>query len=266
MKGINRFKLLSIVLLLAYLLSACSGVSPQSGNPVGGGKPQAKEVAFTGTVQAVSGSEITVSGQVVAIDARTVLDPNIKVGDIVRVEAQVTESGAVIALTVESSSVSDDATNSNDGNANDDNANTNTGDDNTNSSDNTNGDDNTNSNDNDAGSAEQEIFGVVEAITADSVTIDGVVYQLSSFTEFDDPVSVGDNVKLHVIVNADGTLTVREIEQSDGSDDDNSNDDNGNDDNSNEDNDNDDDSDDDNSNDDDDDDDNSNSGSNSNGG
>jgi len=90
------------------------------------------------------------------------------------------------------------------------------------------------------------------------VTVDGVVYQFSSSTEFKDAIFAGDTVKLHVIVNADGSFTVREIEKSDDTSigNDNSNDDNGNDDNSNG-----------NSNDDDDDDDendNSNGNSNSN--
>ena len=238
MKGINRFKLLSIVLVFAYLLSACSGAATQSAAPSGGGKPEAKEVAFTGTVEAISAGEITVSGQIVGLDAKTVLDPNIKVGDIVKVEAQVSDTGAVTALKVESS-VADDTTNSN---TNADNTNA----DNTNGTD-TNANDNSNTgNDNGAavGGAEQEIVGVVDAISADSVTVDGVVYQFGSFTELKDAIFVGDAVKLHVIVNADGSFTVREIGKSvgtgigdDNSNDDNSNsnvnDDNGNDDNSN---------------------------------
>lgn len=238
MKGINRFKLLSIVLVFAYLLSACSGAATQSAAPSGGGKPEAKEVAFTGTVEAISAGEITVSGQIVGLDAKTILDPNIKVGDIVKVEAQVSDTGAVTALKVESS-IADDTTNSN---TNADNTNA----DNTNGTD-TNANDNSNTgNDNGAavGGAEQEIVGVVDAISADSVTVDGVVYQFGSFTELKDAIFVGDAVKLHVIVNADGSFTVREIGKSvgtgigdDNSNDDNSNsnvnDDNGNDDNSN---------------------------------
>ena len=243
MKGINRFKLLSIVLVFAYLLSACSGATTQSAAPSGGGKPEAKEVAFTGTVEAISAGEITVSGQIVGLDAKTILDPNIKVGDIVKVEAQVSDTGAVTALKVESS-IADDTTNSN---TNADNTNAdNTNADNTNGTD-TNANDNSNTgNDNGAGvgGAEQEIVGVVDAISADSVTVDGVVYQFGSFTELKDAIFVGDAVKLHVIVNADGSFTVREIGKSvgtgigdDNSNDDNSNsnvnDDNGNDDNSN---------------------------------
>jgi len=227
-KGINRFKLLSIILVLAYVLSACSGAAPQSvsQSQSGSGKTQAMEVAFTGMVEAVSADSITVSGQTVSIDAKTLIDANIKVGDIVKVEAQVSETGAVLALKVESS-VADD-TNTNSSNANDNGANTNTNDNSnaSNANDNVNSNDNTNT----TGTTQQEIVGVVTAIASDSVTVDGVTYQLTSFTELKDAIFAGDTVKLHVIVNADGSFTVREIEKSDGTviGDDNSNNDNSN--------------------------------------
>jgi acyl-CoA hydrolase len=262
MKGINRFKLLSIILVLSYLLSACSGTAaqPQSDTTTGGGKPQSREVSFTGTVEAIDSGTITVSGQTVSMDAKTLLDSNIKVGDIVKVEAQVSETGAVLALKVESFSADD--TSVDPGNSNDSSANTNTSTDtNTNASvdDNSNSSANDNANSNDSGAVsggtEQEISGTVGAITANSITVNGVTYQFASNTEFKDAISAGDEVKLHVIVNADGSLTVREIEKSAGQtigdDNSNSNDDNSNDDNSNG-----------NSNDDEEDDDNSNGNSN----
>lgn len=244
MKSTNRIKLLSIILVLSYLLSACSGTAaqPQSDTTTGGGKPQAREVSFTGTVEAMDAGTITVSGQTVSLDAKTLLDANIKVGDIVKVEAQVAESGTVLALKVETFSADD--TSSDSGNTNDSSANTNS---NTDTNTNTSTDDNSNSSANDnlnsndsgavSGGTEQEISGAVEAITANSITINGVTYSFASFTEFKDAISAGDSVKLHVIVNADGSLTVREIEKSDGrtggDDNSNSNDDNSNDDNSN---------------------------------
>jgi uncharacterized protein DUF5666 len=125
----------------------------------------------------------------------------------------------------------------------------------TNSDDANSNDTNSNGNDdnsNTAGDDPNEIFGIVEAITADSITVGGVTYQLAAITEFKDAVAVGDQVKIHIIVNADGTFTVREIEISDGlSGDDNGNDANSNDDNGNDDNSNDDNGDDDNDNNDD---------------
>jgi len=85
---------------------------------------------------------------------------------------------------------------------------------------------------------EVEIFGVVESMTETAITINGVTYNIvADLTEFNDVISVGDQVKIHVILNADGTFTIREIELSLGDDNGNnndntnvnSNDDNGND-------------------------------------
>jgi len=83
------------------------------------------------------------------------------------------------------------------------------------------GDDNDNSNDNsnDPSDDALEFNGVVDAITDTSIVIDGVEYNLADFTEIKDLVSVGDQVKIHVVVNDDGTFTISEIELSSGDDD-----------------------------------------------
>ena len=54
---------------------------------------------------------------------------------------------------------------------------------------------------------------MVEAITDTTITIGGITYTLTDFAEFNDLIAVGDQVKIHVIVNDDGTLTIREIEK-----------------------------------------------------
>ncbi|PWB72334.1 MAG: hypothetical protein C3F07_12225 [Anaerolineales bacterium] len=238
MKRSYRF-VLSVMFMGAYLLSACSGVVPvQSGvDDTQSGTTQ--EVVFTGAVESMSGTTWQINGQQVTVDESAVVDPNVKIGDVVRVEASVSAEGVVTVMKIETSGADDANGNSNSSN---DNA-SNTNDDTSNTNDNTNtGDDNANSNanGNEAAGAEQEIFGVVESITADTITIDGVVYNLADFTEFNGMIAVGDQVKVHVIVNDDGTLTIREIEKSNGTGigDDNSNsnanvNDNSNDDNSN---------------------------------
>ena len=109
------------------------------------------------------------------------------------------------------------------------------------------------------GAVEVEIFGIVESMTETTVTVNGVTYNIvANFTELKDVISVGDQVKVHVIANSDGTFTIREIEISladdngntnNNSNDTNSNDDNGNESNSNDDNSNDSNSNDDNGND-----------------
>jgi hypothetical protein len=177
-------------------------------------------VAFSGVVDAINDAEWVVNGQKFSLDPQASLDPNIVVGDEVRVEAHVSSAGAVIALKVESSKkdhilsagsveasstpdpvrkASSDSSASPEADSTPD-----------------------PTSDQAAGVNENEIFGAVQALTVDTVTINGVVYSLANFTEFKDTIKAGDQVKLHVIVNADGTLTVREIEKSLGSSNDNS--------------------------------------------
>ena len=224
MKNINQFKLFTFLLIAAYLLSACGGALPQSVTSGNDPKTQTNDVVFTGVVEAMNGNQWTVSGQVVTVDAATSLDPNVAVGDIVRVEASVKQDGSVVALKVESSSAGGTVDNSNSGNDNqnvnsNDNQNGNSNDnqnDNTNGNGNNNEDSNGNTNDNTNGNDDTEVTGVVEAITITSITVDGVVYNLADFTEFNGAIAVGDQVKIHVIVNADGTFTIREIEKTDG--------------------------------------------------
>ena len=278
MKKMNRSMFFSILVVLAYVLSACSGAQAvPSSNSQSSQTGQVQEVVFTGTVDSMGGGEWTISGQAVSVDSTTAVDASIVVGSNVKVEARVDQAGKVAANRIELAGA-DDANvnaNANDANQNDSNANDNTSNSNDNQADNSNSansnDDNSNgnSNDNSSTGSEQEVSGLVEAITTDSITINGVVYMLADFTEFKDLIAMGDQVKIHVIVNADGTFTIREIERtssagiggdnsnSNGSDDNsnvssnsNGNDDNGNDDNSNDDNGNDDNSNDDNGNDD----------------
>lgn len=245
MKKSFRFNVVSIALIGAYILSACGGTLPQSAsNENGAPKVLASEIVFTGIVEQISGNQWVVSGQTITVDPAARMDAGIAVGDIVKVEGTVSADGSVVALTIETSAGTDD--NSNTGNANDDNSNgtaANSNDDNSNGASGNSNDDNSNT----AGGTDNEVFGLVEAMTADSITVGGVTYQLASFTEFKDAIAVGDQVKIHVLVNADGTFSIREIEKSDdlsgndnsngaNSNDDNSNDDNSNDDNSNDDN------------------------------
>ena len=238
MKKSFRFTLMSAALIGAYLLSACSGALPQPASNDGGTpKVLASEIVFTGIVEQINGDQWVVSGQAFKVDTAASLDSGIAVGDIVKVEGTVSADGSVVALTIETSIVSDD--NSNAGNTNDDNTNNtaNANDDNSNSANSNSANDNSTP----ALGAADEVFGVVESLTADTITIGGVAYQLAVFTEFKDAIAVGDQVKIHVIVNSDGRFTIREIEKSSGSSvGDNSNDGNGNDDNSNDDNSNDD--------------------------
>ena len=222
MNTLNRFKLFSFVLVVAYLLSACGGVALQSeaAAPAPGPKVGANIVAFTGTVEDISGSQWTVGGQPFTLDAQALLDPNIAVGDEVKVEANVLEDGAVVAMKVESTKADDIvSTPSADSVA------SSTPDPVATSSPDAGSTPDASSSPDaptpQAGVNENEVFGTVEALTATTITVNGVTYNLTNSTEFKDALAVGDTIKLHVTFNADGTVTVREVEKSDASFDDN---------------------------------------------
>jgi len=212
---------ISVLALSTLLLSACGGVAA----PVtaGGSKVDAALVEFTGVIESIDGNQWTVNGQVITVDPAVVKDGPFNVGDTIKVEAQVAADGSITVTRVESPSVGD---NSNDDNGNDDNSN-----DVNENEDNSNGDNGNDDNSN--GDDENEIVGVVTAMDMDAgtITIDGQVFNLADFTEFKDTIQVTDTVKLHLIVNADGTMTVSEVELSDSSEigDGNGNDDNSND-------------------------------------
>lgn len=59
---------------------------------------------------------------------------------------------------------------------------------------------------------EIEITGMVESITSDAIVVSGNVIAITSETEFEDEIAVGDMVEVEAISTADGTLTADEIE------------------------------------------------------
>lgn len=215
MKIIHRFKVISFFLIAAYLLAACGGTLPQATTSGKGPKVEANVVAFTGVVEAINGTQWTVGGQTLTLDPQISLDPDIAVGDQVRVEANVSADGAVVALKVESSAADDAvSTPSVDANVSSTPDPVGTPSPDVSSTPEVSSTLDSFSNQPIAGAAQNEIFGAVEAITSDTITIGGVTYNLASFTEIKDILAVGDQVKVHMIVNADGTITVREIEKS----------------------------------------------------
>lgn len=58
---------------------------------------------------------------------------------------------------------------------------------------------------------ETELFGTVTALSATTITVDGLVFDLSR-AELKTAIAVGDFVKLHVILDASGVWVAREVE------------------------------------------------------
>jgi Domain of unknown function (DUF5666) len=224
MKTIIRFKALSVFLVAAYLLAACGGTLPQVSASTQGPKVQANVVAFTGIVESIAGSEWTVGGQKISLAPQVSLDPNIAVGDTVKVEANVLAGGDVMALKVEAWGNDDvSATASPDASSTPDPLGTPSPDASSMPGVVSSPGASTPSAPQPAQANEVEVFGMVEALTANTITVNGLTYNLASFTEFKDPIVIGDQVKLHVMSNPDGTLSIRELEKSVGFSDDNSN-------------------------------------------
>lgn len=225
MKSNKGSLFITLILMAAYVLSACGGAPVSSPSAEGAGKVDASMIAYTGTVESMDGDQWVVNGQSLTVDPTVVSDGPFQVGDTVKIEGVVNSDGSLTVSRVEAPSASDlqelpqfgnenANANSNDSNSNDDNSN----DGNVNTNDNSNTDNNNgngNDNANDSSDDEQEVYGFVEAITEDSITIDGVTYNFTDFTEIDGIISMGDQVKIEFVVNADGTLTVYEIEKED---------------------------------------------------
>ena len=154
----QRFFITTMVLLVAYLLSACGAPLQPAEQPAGDQaaiKVQAVEVAFTGVVEAVNGNEWTINGQVLSVDPAVVRDGPFQAGDTIKVEGTVNADGSLTVSRVEAPTAADLTdlpqlgndnvnANSNDANSNDVNANANSNDTNTNDAN-----ANTNSNDDD---------------------------------------------------------------------------------------------------------------------
>lgn len=168
--------------LISILVSACGGAAGTVDSTVGSDKPRASLVEFTGVIEAMDGDQWTVNGQALTVDPSVLRDGPFKIGDTVKIEAEVQDDGSVVVTRVEPppaavdpnangndansnanvNSNANDNTNSSLGNSNDDNSNSNSNgnindnsnDDNSNSNSNANFNDNSNddnSNDDDSG-------------------------------------------------------------------------------------------------------------------
>lgn len=190
--------LVPMLALAVLLISACTG-APISSDSAGGSKVQAAPVQFTGVIESINGNQWVVGGQTITVDPSVVGDGPFVVGDTVKVEVQVQSDGSMVVTRVESPTAGDNSneSNSNDVNTNDANGNA------------------TNSNDNGGLTLDNnnaEAFGTVDSITADSIIIGGQTFTIASGAEFLNQIQAGDFVKVHFLLNADGTMSITQIE------------------------------------------------------
>lgn len=154
----KSYLFLLVMVLIAMFASACGAAPAASEGPsIGGSKPLASLVEFTGVIEAIEGNQWTVNGQVIMVEPSVISGAAWKVGDTVKVEAEVQADGSVVVTRVKSpdDSVDDNSNddNSNDDNSNDDNSNDDNGNDDNSNDDNSNDD---NSNDDDNGNSDHD--------------------------------------------------------------------------------------------------------------
>jgi hypothetical protein len=146
------------------------------------------ETELVGTLDNIQFGAWTVSGIPISILPTTELLDALAVGDVVKVHAIRTGDGTLNAREIELANLS---------------VNIQTGGDNSQSQDGM-GDGTT--------SSEEEFYGTVEEVGTGYYIISGRMVQVVEGTELKGMFQVGDNVKVHAWVAADGTLTAREIE------------------------------------------------------
>ena len=134
------------------------------------------DMEIVGMVESLTSDSIVISGTVIAITAETEIKDPIAVGDMVKAHTFTADDGTLTAREIELLDDEDD----------------------------------------DPGDDDDEdttvITGTVESLTSDAIVVSGIVIAITSETEIDDEIAVGDTVKVHAFTADDGTLTAHEIE------------------------------------------------------
>ncbi len=99
----------AIVVLVAYMLSACgvSGLQAAVAQEQFVEDIQSQDVAYTGLIQAINGSQWTINGVEVTVEPSVVQGGPFIVGDTVKVEGMVSSDGGLVVVQVESPSAAD---------------------------------------------------------------------------------------------------------------------------------------------------------------
>jgi hypothetical protein len=186
------------------LMSACAGASSAAADVSGGGdKVQPAPVEFTGMVESIVGDQWTVNGQTITVDPAVVRDGPFNVGDTVKVEVDVQPDGSLVVTRVETpeAPAAPEAEASETPETSETPESVSTPDATT------------------AGivfdDGGTEAFGTVDSIDGNTVVIGGQTFQIETNAEFKDQIAAGNFVKVHFMLNADGSLSVTEIELSD---------------------------------------------------
>ena len=177
----QKFGFSALILLLAFVLGACSGTLPaelptEVEIEIENG---AEELEFSGAIEEMGSDSWTVAGVTFLVNSSTEIQPGLGLGDVVKVHAQLNADDELTAREIDALE-----------------------------------DDDTDSFDNDENPDEIEFVGTVEAIGANSWMIGGTTVAVTSSTEIKGDLVVGDLAKVHASM-INGVLTAREIEPAD---------------------------------------------------
>ena len=152
-------------------------------------KKKSAKIEFEASIESMEGELWNIGGFDVHVNQDTELEGVLQVGSSVEVEGFTQEDGSILALEIEL--LTDD------------------------------GDDD----DEDDDIEEMEAYGTLESMSGDSAVVDGISYMITSQTEVEDEVEVGDYVKVEYYENEDGDLILLELEGEDDDQDDDEDDD-----------------------------------------
>ena len=181
-------RVLSLMAVAAMALAACAPGAATLPAPAGEGLMKTvepvetaapttleAELELTGTVESMSPTAWMMNGKVLAILPATEIKGTIQVGDLAKAHVFVQGDGTLAAREIEPAQSSDAAELS-------------------------------------LAGAEYDFTGAVEAIAIDQWTVAGKTFAVTAQTEIKGTFAIGDLVKVHLIIGADGSLVAREIE------------------------------------------------------
>ena len=166
-----------MIALAALALTACAGNLPLS-DSLGVIDAEASELEFTAPVDGMGPDSWSIGGLAVEVSAATEIAGEPQVGDLVRVQATLGQSG-LTAHSIESVAPAEPSDTLETPQPTED---------------------------------EVEFTGPVVSMGADSWTVGDTTFAVTIDTEIHDAILVGDVVKVHASVNPDQSLTAREIE------------------------------------------------------
>lgn len=197
MRNPKRWLILPLAILLVAAMAACDGQAPANLPPglaqkLASTLPQnahfdssSGELSFSGQVQNIGPDSWTVAGVTFGVNSSTAISPGIKAGDKADVHLTLDSQNALVATQIElASDPTGDPTQ-------------------------VGTEDTTPEVQNDSG--DFEFVGTVQSMTNSDWTIDGKTILITTETEIQPGVAVGDSVKVEGTTSADGSMTAKEI-------------------------------------------------------